>query len=131
MEKISVIVPVYKTEEYLKRCVDSILASTYENLEVILVDDGSPDNSGKICDEYAQKDSRIKVIHKENGGAADSRNVGTSQASGEYVVYIDSDDFIEDKGFFEELYQKNLSIILYIGFSRSRILSSRLGAKAM
>lgn len=102
----SVVIPVYNVEKYLKQCVDSILAQSFTDFELILVDDGAKDNSGKICDEYAQGDSRVKVIHKENGGAADSRNVGTSQALGEYVVYIDSDDFIEDKGFFEELYQK-------------------------
>lgn len=104
---ISVIVPVYKVEEYLCACIDSILAQTYENLEIILVDDGSPDNSGKICDEYAEKDSRIKVIHKENGGLSDARNAGLDVASGEYIAFIDSDDSVHPK-MFDELY-KNLA----------------------
>ncbi len=92
---ISVIVPVYKVEKYLPRCVDSILAQTYKDLEIILVDDGSPDNCGEICDEYALKDSRIKVIHKQNGGQSDARNVGIEAATGEYISFVDSDDFIE------------------------------------
>lgn len=94
MKKISVIVPVYKTEEYLNRCVDSILASTYGNLEVILVDDGSPDNAGRICDEYAEKDARVMVIHKENGGLSSARNAGLDIATGDYITFVDSDDYI-------------------------------------
>lgn len=93
--KISVIVPVYKVEEYLPKCLDSIINQTYKNLEIILVDDGSPDNSGKICDEYAEKDNRIKVIHKENGGVARARNAGLDAASGDYIGFVDSDDWIE------------------------------------
>ncbi|OFV71346.1 glycosyltransferase family 2 protein [Acetobacterium wieringae] len=92
---ISVIVPVYKVEKYLERCVDSILKQTYINIEVILVDDGSPDLSGDICDQYKMKDSRIKVIHKENGGLSDARNVGIEMASGKYLTFIDSDDWID------------------------------------
>ena len=92
---ISVIVPVYKVEKYLVRCVDSILGQTYSNLEVILVDDGSPDGSGAICDEYAQKDARIRVIHKENGGLSSARNAGIDIATGEYFGFVDSDDWIE------------------------------------
>ncbi len=91
---ISVIVPVYMVEQYLSRCVDSILAQTYTNLEIFLVDDGSRDNCGKICDEYAEKDSRIIVIHKENGGLSDARNVAIDVMNGEYVTFIDSDDFV-------------------------------------
>lgn len=91
---ISVIVPVYKVEPYLRRCVDSILSQTYTHLEIFLVDDGSPDNCGKICDEYAQKDNRIKVIHKKNGGLSDARNVAIDVAKGEYITFVDSDDFI-------------------------------------
>ncbi len=98
---ISVIVPVYKTEDYLKRCVDSILASTHENIEVILVDDGSPDNSGKICDEYAEKDARVKAIHKKNGGLSSARNAGLDAATGEYITFVDSDDYIAD-----DIYEK-------------------------
>ena len=92
-KKLSVIVPVYKTENYLRKCVDSILASTYGNLELIIVDDGSPDNSGAVCDEYAEKDVKVKVIHKENGGVSSARNVGIDESSGEYIVFLDSDDF--------------------------------------
>ena len=91
---ISVIVPIYKTEEYLNRCVDSILTSTYEDIEVILVDDGSPDNAGKICDEYAEKDARVRVIHKENGGLSSARNAGLAIAKGDYITFVDSDDTI-------------------------------------
>ena len=92
---ISIIVPVYKVEPYLRRCVDSILNQTYRNLEVILVDDGSPDNCGSICDAYAKQDSRVKVIHKENGGLSSARNAGLDVMSGAYVGFVDSDDWIE------------------------------------
>ena len=92
---VSVIVPVYNVEEYLGRCVDSILNQTYRNLEVILVDDGAKDSSGGICDAYAKKDSRVRVIHKENGGLSSARNAGIDAASGEYLEFVDSDDWIE------------------------------------
>ena len=96
MEKlVSVIVAVYNIEEYLPRCVDSILAQTYRNLEIILVDDGSKDQSGNICDSYAEKDRRIKVIHKKNGGLSDARNAGMNAATGEYIGFVDGDDWIE------------------------------------
>lgn len=91
---ISVIVPVYKVEEYLPRCIESILAQTYENLEVILVDDGSPDGSGAICDRYAAMDGRIRVIHKENGGVSSSRNAGLAAVTGELIAFVDGDDFV-------------------------------------
>ena len=94
---VSVIVPIYKVEFYLGKCVDSIINQTYSNLEIILVDDGSPDNCGKICDEYKQKDNRIKVIHKQNGGLSDARNAGIDIATGRYIVFIDSDDYINNK----------------------------------
>lgn len=90
---ISIIIPVYKVEQYLRECVDSVLTQTYRNLEVILVDDGSPDGCPAICDEYVENDSRVKVIHKKNGGLSDARNVGIEMATGEYVVCLDSDDF--------------------------------------
>lgn len=93
--KISVIIPVYNVEKYLHQCVDSVLNQTYKNLEVILVDDGSKDSSGKICDEYAAKDSRVVVIHKKNGGVSSARNVGISRATGKYIMYVDSDDWLE------------------------------------
>lgn len=92
--KVSIIVPVYKAEAYLSRCLDSILNQTYTNIEVILINDGSPDKSGMICDEYAQKDSRIKVIHQENKGVSSARNAGLKIAGGEYIGFVDSDDFI-------------------------------------
>lgn len=92
---ISVIVPVYKVETYLHQCVDSILNQTYRNLEVILVDDGSPDGCPAICDEYAAMDHRVQVIHKENGGLSDARNAGLGAVTGEYVTFVDSDDWIE------------------------------------
>lgn len=91
---VSVIVPVYKVEPYLCKCVDSILAQTYQNLEIILVDDGSPDACGAICDEYAKQDSRITVIHKPNGGLSDARNAGLDVMTGKYVAFVDSDDWI-------------------------------------
>lgn len=93
---ISVIVPIYKVEPYLRRCLDSIVNQTYTNLEIILVDDGSPDGCPAICDEYAAKDSRIIVIHKENGGLSDARNAGLDICKGEYISFVDSDDWIAD-----------------------------------
>ena len=95
MKKVSVIIPVYKAEYFLDKCVNSIINQTYENLEIILVDDGSPDNSPKMCDEWAKKDKRIKVIHKENGGASSARNKGLEDCTGDYIYFCDSDDFIE------------------------------------
>ncbi|MGH4118119.1 glycosyltransferase [Clostridium sp.] len=100
---ISIIVPIYKVETYIRKCVESITEQTYENIEIILVDDGSPDNCGIICEEYALKDKRIKVIHKENGGLSSARNVGLGVSSGEYIGFIDSDDFIESD-MYESLY---------------------------
>ena len=94
MKKISIIVPVYKVEKYLDKCVESIVNQTYKDLEIILVDDGSPDNCPKICDEWAKKDDRIKVIHKKNGGLSDARNIGMNTATGDYLGFVDSDDVI-------------------------------------
>lgn len=105
MSKISVIVPVYNVEKYLKKCVDSIINQTYKNLEIILVDDGSTDNCPIICDEYDKLDNRIKVIHKENGGQASSRNMALDIASGEYIAFVDSDDYIE-LNMYEALYSE-------------------------
>lgn len=102
-ELISIVVPVFKVEKYLDKCINSILNQTYKNIEVILVDDGSPDNCGKICDNYAKKDKRIKVIHKENGGLSDARNAGIDVANGEFISFIDSDDYI-DAEYIELLY---------------------------
>jgi glycosyltransferase involved in cell wall biosynthesis len=92
---VSVIVPIYKVEKYLNRCVDSIIQQSYSNLEIILVNDGSPDNCGVICDDYAMIDERIRVIHKENGGLSDARNSGIDISQGRYITFIDSDDFIQ------------------------------------
>ena len=89
---ISIIVPIYNVEEYLPKCIDSILNQTYKELEVILVDDGSPDSCGKICDRYAKKDERVKVIHQKNGGLSAARNSGLDCANGEYIGFVDSDD---------------------------------------
>ncbi|PHV70151.1 glycosyl transferase [Sporanaerobium hydrogeniformans] len=93
MPKISIIIPVYNVEKYLKQCIESVLNQSFKEIEILLVNDGSTDKSGDICDEYARKDNRIKVIHKINGGLSDARNVGTLAATGEYLMYLDSDDF--------------------------------------
>ncbi len=94
-DKISVIIPVYKVEAYLDDCLRSVVEQTHQNLEIILVDDGSPDNCPAICDAWASKDSRIRVIHKENGGLSDARNAGLDMASGDYVAFVDSDDWVK------------------------------------
>lgn len=101
---ISIIVPVYKVERYLRRCVNSILAQTYSNFELVLIDDGSPDGCPAICDEYAKKDSRVRVIHQTNQGLAEVRNVGVLQSRGEYIAFIDSDDFVASN-YIETLYR--------------------------
>lgn len=95
MNKISIVVPVYNVENYIDRCIESIINQTYKNIEIILVDDGSKDNSGKICDKYANRDKRIKVVHKLNGGLSSARNAGLDVCSGEYVGFVDGDDWIE------------------------------------
>lgn len=102
MAQISIIVPVYNVEAYISRCIDSILAQTFVDFELILVDDGSTDRSGEICDSYAGMDSRIRVIHKENGGASDARNTGIDTAEGRYIGFVDSDDYIA-KDMYEKL----------------------------
>lgn len=103
--KISVIVPVYKAEAYLHRCVDSLLVQTFLDFEVLLVDDGSPDRSGEICDEYAHKDGRVRVFHKKNGGVSSARQCGMDNAQGEYTIHADPDDWVEPD-MLEELYRK-------------------------
>ena len=100
---ISVIVPVYKVEKCIHKCIESIINQTYDNLEIILIDDGSPDNCPKICDEYALRDNRIKVIHQENKGLSSARNKGIELAKGEYIGFVDSDDYIEPS-MFQDLY---------------------------
>ncbi len=115
---ISIIVPIYKVEPYLRQCIDSIVNQTYTNLEIILVDDGSPDKCPQICDEYAAKDKRIAVIHKKNGGLSDARNAGLDICNGEYIYFLDSDDYI-GKDTISNLYQhleKNKQCAIAIGY---------------
>ena len=114
MPKVSVIVPVYKAEQYLHQCIDSILSQSFTDWELILVDDGSPDRSGAICDEYAQKDTRIQVIHKENGGVSSARNVALGRITGEWLTFVDSDDCLYPNAlqrWFEVAEQNNLDLI--------------------
>ena len=103
---ISVIIPVYNTEKYLRRCIDSVLAQTYQDFELLLIDDGSKDSSGAICDEYAVGDSRVKVFHKENGGVSDTRNYGLDLAQGKYLMFLDADDFWLQDDVLEVLIEK-------------------------
>lgn len=113
----SIIVPVYKVEPYLRQCVDSVLCQTFEDFELILVDDGSPDQCPAICDEYAAKDGRVCVIHKQNGGLSDARNTGVEAAKGEYLIFLDSDDWWEDKSFLRRIEEvKQECDIIYFGF---------------
>lgn len=93
--KVSIIVPIYNVEKYLDRCMASLLNQTLEDIEIIMVDDGSPDRCPKMCDEYAKKDSRVKVVHKKNGGLGYARNSGLDVATGEYVAFVDSDDYVD------------------------------------
>lgn len=114
MDKISVIIPVYRVEHYLARCVDSVLAQTYRNLEILLVDDGSPDGSGALCDAYAEQDSRVRVIHKENGGLSSARNAGIEAATGDYLAFVDSDDWIEPdtyEAMLQTMKEKNVMLV--------------------
>lgn len=118
----SVIVPIYNVEKYLRECIDSVLSQNFEDYEIILVNDGSPDNCGKICDEYGDKYSHIKVIHKENGGLSDARNFGMKAASGDYLIFLDSDDFWEGTNVLSDLFEiikrdHNPDVILH-GYTR-------------
>ncbi len=124
MNLISVIVPVYNSEKYLYRCIESITAQTYKNLEIILVDDGSTDNSGTICDDFAEKDERVKIIHKENGGVSSARNTGLKSFTGDYLTFIDSDDYV-DENYIEILYN-NMSEGIDIVISMFKHLNSDL-----
>lgn len=121
MDLISVVVPIYNVEKYMVRCIDSIINQTYRNLEIILVDDGSLDNSGKICDEYKNKDDRIKVIHKKNGGLSDARNKGLDISNGKYILFIDSDDYIH-KNMIEILYNNLISTNADISICKFKII---------
>lgn len=119
MPKVSIIVPIYNVEKYLDRCMQTLINQTLQDIEIIMVDDGSPDNCPKLCDKYAQKDNRIKVIHKRNGGLSDARNAGLEIATGEYVAFIDSDDYTSIEAY-ETLYNKAKETnadIVYAGFT--------------
>lgn len=119
MTKVSIIIPIYNVEKYLDRCMQALINQTLQDIEIIMVDDGSPDNCPKLCDEYAQKDNRIKVIHKRNGGLSDARNAGLEIATGEYVAFIDSDDYTSIEAY-ETLYNKAKETnadIVYAGFT--------------
>ena len=116
--KLSVIVPIFKVEQYLSKCLDSILSQSFADFELLLIDDGSPDQSGRICDEYALKDKRIKVFHKENGGAPSARNVAIDKATGDYLYFMDSDDWTE-KTMLEDMVkiaEENNSQLVVAGF---------------
>ena len=124
---ISVIVPVYNAGKYLHRCIDSILVQSFTDFELLLIDDGSKDNSGSICDEYAVKDSRIRVFHKDNGGVSSARNLGLDNAKGEWITFVDSDDWIEDC-LLEVLYNKNdgyFSVCSYIYETTNKVAYER------
>lgn len=129
MIKVSIIVPIYNTENYLNTCIKNLINQTLKEIEIILIDDGSTDNSGKICDEYAKKDKRIKVIHKKNEGAALARNVGIEIAQGEYIAFVDSDDYT-DFDYYEKLYKgsdNNIDVVfgeIKASNSINRILST-------
>ena len=137
--KVSVIVPVYKVEKYLPECIDSILAQTFTDFELILVDDGSPDNSGKICDDYAARDSRIRVFHKENGGVSSARNLGLDNVRGAWIAFVDSDDTVGEK-YLEHLWGGNInspgpepetlvvSGLTYLDIKGNKVLSLRFRA---
>lgn len=115
---VSIIVPIYNVEEYLNRCMDTLVNQTLKDIEIIMVDDGSPDNCPKLCDEWAKKDNRIKVVHKKNGGLADARNAGLDVATGKYVAFVDSDDFVKTD-MYEKLYEdieKYDADTIYSGF---------------
>lgn len=121
---ISVIVPIYKVENFLHRCIDSILCQTYEQIEIILVDDGSPDRCGNICEEYRKIDSRIRVFHKNNGGLSDARNYGVERANGDFITFIDSDDYIA-KDYIEYLYKlikKIMQIFLVVVWFKQNLI---------
>ncbi|MBQ8164292.1 MAG: glycosyltransferase family 2 protein [Clostridia bacterium] len=115
-KKVSVVVPIYKVEKYLDRCVGSIINQTYKNLEIVLVDDGSPDNCPAMCEAWAEKDSRIKVVHKKNGGLPDARNAGIDVVTGEYLLFVDSDDWIEPQTvaeLVEVIEEKNVDFVTF------------------
>ncbi len=123
---VSIIIPVYNVEKYLNRCVESVVNQIYKNIEIILVDDGSPDSCGKMCDEWGKKDLRIKVIHKKNGGLSDARNFGLKIATGEYVLFVDSDDWISTsmvKDMVENMEKNNVDMVIcqfYLAYANGK-----------
>lgn len=123
-EKVSIIVPVYKVEEYLPKCIESVMAQDYENWELILIDDGSPDGSGKVCDEYSKQDSRILTIHTPNHGVSHARNVGIDKASGKIICFIDSDDWVE-KNYLSSMlkYSRDDDTVVYGNITHDRLAS--------
>ena len=132
--KLSIVVPVYKVERFLDKCIESVLAQTFTDFELILVDDGSPDNCGKMCDEWAAKDERIRVIHKKNGGLSDARNAGIEAAKGDYIGLVDSDDYIKPDMFEVlvgnlEKYQADISMCGYADVYVNRIRKDNLDRK--
>lgn len=132
--KLSIVVPVYKVERFLDKCIESVLAQTFTDFELILVDDGSPDNCGKMCDEWAAKDDRIRVIHKKNGGLSDARNAGIEAAKGDYIGLVDSDDYIKPDMFEVlvgnlEKYQADISMCGYADVYANRIRKDNLDRK--
>ena len=130
MPEISVIVPVYKAEQYLDRCVKSILEQTYQNFELILVDDGSPDNSPSLCDEWAKNDNHIYVIHKENGGASSARNAGLKIAKGSWIAFADSDDWL-DRTALKTLYDLANQYNVPMAIGGMRVVQEYTGAQAV
>ncbi len=113
--KVSVIIPVYNVKMYLRQCIESVIQQTYDNLEIILIDDGSTDGSAEICDEYTEIDGRIKAVHKENGGLSSARNRGLKEAAGDYICFLDSDDYWESKSFLSDIFEQTSGedLILY------------------
>ena len=125
--KISVIIPVYNAESTLRRCVDSVLAQTFTDFECLIINDGSKDRSGAICDEYAARDSRVKVFHKENGGVSSARNVGLDNATGEWIAFVDSDDWAGEKYLesFSEYLDADLIISGIQSVNKNEIVANR------
>lgn len=128
--KVSVVVPVYKVEKYLERCVNSIIKQSLSELEIILVDDGSPDNCGIMCDSFADKDNRIKVVHKANGGLSSARNAGLKIATGEYIGFVDSDDDIETDMYEKCIMQRlNIKLTLLCAIIKELIVTELISTK--
>lgn len=128
--KVSVVVPVYKVEKYLERCVNSIIKQSLSELEIILVDDGSPDNCGIMCDSFADKDNRIKVVHKANGGLSSARNAGLKIATGEYIGFVDSDDDIEIDMYEKCIMQRlNIKLTLLCAIIKELIVTVLISTK--